>query len=429
MSFADQPQLLFGDMELVRELGAGGMGKVDLYHSRSTGERFAVKRTKFRDWPRQRNFLLELMTWYGLPRHPHIVECRFFRTLPNDQTGETDIAIFAEYVPGGSLADWIKSGKLYESGPEKALERILDIAIQFAWGLQAAHELGVVHQDVKPGNVLLSPPILLPSQESADAPIVKTADFGLARARAMSGVAVPGQSAAVSAGFCTKEYCSPEQNAYDPRLRPEEQVIRLTRKTDIWSWAISILDMFTGEPNHCLGARAHRVTLKEALTTSDPPIPNGMVESFTNASAKIQQSAWDNMAEIAEALCQVYQSELGHAYPRMPPARAGAPPGGPRPPFQGRRVGRPTPLSRNGDAPGASGGAPAPNRPFAQSTRGWRFDPLRRRSAHFRPIRHPAQRPALTMYRQLARAQSRATWLPQRRSGGFRFIRPGQRHL
>ncbi len=61
------------------------------------------------------------------------------------ETGASEIAIFAEYVPGGSLADWIGNRKLYGGGPEKALERILDIAIQFAW----AHELGVVHQDVK----------------------------------------------------------------------------------------------------------------------------------------------------------------------------------------------------------------------------------------------------------------------------------------
>ena len=47
---AQQEQLLFGDMVLERELGVGGMGKVHLYRSRSTGERFAVKRSKFREW-------------------------------------------------------------------------------------------------------------------------------------------------------------------------------------------------------------------------------------------------------------------------------------------------------------------------------------------------------------------------------------------
>jgi serine/threonine protein kinase len=134
------------------------MGKVSLVRSVTTHERFAMKRTTFRDWPHQRNFLLELRTWCDVsePRHPHIAEFRFFRTIPNQQTGGSEIAIFAEYVNGGSLADWIKDRKLYEGGLAKALERILDIAIQFAWGLHAAHELGVVHRDVKPSNLLLT---------------------------------------------------------------------------------------------------------------------------------------------------------------------------------------------------------------------------------------------------------------------------------
>jgi len=44
--------------------------------------------------------------------------------------------IFAEFVEGVTLADWIRTKQLYDGGKEKALERILDVAIQFAWGLQ-----------------------------------------------------------------------------------------------------------------------------------------------------------------------------------------------------------------------------------------------------------------------------------------------------
>jgi serine/threonine protein kinase len=77
-----------------------------------------------------------LQTWLDLPEHPHLVACRFFRTVG------TELAIFAEYVEGGSLEHWIKERRLTQ------LEQILDVAIQFAWGLHAAHELGLVHQDV-----------------------------------------------------------------------------------------------------------------------------------------------------------------------------------------------------------------------------------------------------------------------------------------
>ena len=71
---------------------------------------------------------------------------------------------------GGSLSDWIKDGRLYEGAPEAALARILDIAIQFAWGLDYSHEQGLIHQDVKPANVMMTKDGL-----------AKVTDFGLAR--------------------------------------------------------------------------------------------------------------------------------------------------------------------------------------------------------------------------------------------------------
>ena len=90
-----------------------------------------------------------------------------------------EIAVFAEYVAGGSLHDWIVDRKLTR------LEDILDVAIQFAWGLDAVHEAGLVHQDVKPGNVLLTPN-----------GVVKVTDFGLARVHA----AWPARRRAIRAG-------------------------------------------------------------------------------------------------------------------------------------------------------------------------------------------------------------------------------------
>jgi len=43
--------------------------------------------------------------------------------------------VFAEFVEGGNLKEWIEGQKLYEGGPAEALHRMLDTAIQFAWGL------------------------------------------------------------------------------------------------------------------------------------------------------------------------------------------------------------------------------------------------------------------------------------------------------
>jgi serine/threonine protein kinase len=140
-------QELLADFVVERTLGEGGMGMVYLVRSRSSGSQFAVKRAKGLKEADRRNFLVELQTWIDLPEHANLVPCRFFRTL-----GE-EVLIFAEYVEGGSLKEWIDSKKLYEGGHRKALERMLDVAIQFAWGLHCVHELGLIHQDVKPGSL------------------------------------------------------------------------------------------------------------------------------------------------------------------------------------------------------------------------------------------------------------------------------------
>lgn len=137
-------QVILDEFEVERELGRGGMGTVYLVRSRLTNERFAVKRTLSSDATSQRNFLTELQTWIDLPEHPHIAACRFPRTLGNETL------IFAEYVAGGSLSEWIRDRKLTR------LEQVLDVAIQLAWGLHALHKRGLIHQDVKPGNTLLT---------------------------------------------------------------------------------------------------------------------------------------------------------------------------------------------------------------------------------------------------------------------------------
>lgn len=118
------------------------------------------------------NFEREAETWVHLGLHPHVVFCHYVRRLGSIPR------VFAEYVAGGSLEQWIRSGRLYEGGPEQALERILDIAIQLAWGLHYAHEQGLIHQDVKPANVMMTPEGL-----------AKVTEFGLAKAHAVAGEA------------------------------------------------------------------------------------------------------------------------------------------------------------------------------------------------------------------------------------------------
>ncbi|OHB72477.1 MAG: hypothetical protein A2V70_14405 [Planctomycetes bacterium RBG_13_63_9] len=139
--------------EVMGVLGEGGMGKVYKVHHRGWNLDLAVKcpkPDKFATNAQKETFERECETWIDLGLHPHIVSCYYVRRL-----GEVP-RVFAEYVEGGSLKDWIEDRRLYEDGPEEALKRILDIAIQLAWGLQYAHEHGLIHQDVKPANVMMT---------------------------------------------------------------------------------------------------------------------------------------------------------------------------------------------------------------------------------------------------------------------------------
>ena len=135
-------------------LGEGGMGKVYRVHHKGWNIDLAVKTPRpeiINKAGAKENFINEAETWVNLGLHPHAVSCYYVRDLAGIPR------VFAECVEGGSLSDWIRTRKLYEGGQEEALKRVLDIAIQFAWGLHYAHEQGLVHMDVKPANVMLTP--------------------------------------------------------------------------------------------------------------------------------------------------------------------------------------------------------------------------------------------------------------------------------
>jgi serine/threonine protein kinase/tetratricopeptide (TPR) repeat protein len=297
-SIWEKGQTILGEYIVEGTLGEGGMGTVYLLvRSQSTGYRFAVKKTRFRDEASQRNFLMELQTWLDLPDHPHLVACQFFRTVDHE------LVIFGEYVEGGSLATWMAERRLTQ------VDQMLDVAIQFAWGLHALHELGLVHQDVKPGNVLMT----------RDG-VAKASDFGLARARAAAGehAAPMGRSILLSCGGMTEAYCSPEQATFQS----------LTRKTDIWSWGVSVLEMFTGAVMWGSGAVADKSlegyvdSFAVAGVGADglPLMPVELVQVLRKCFRSDPRDRWDTMLDVADVLKDVYRECTGRDYPRNTPA-------------------------------------------------------------------------------------------------------------
>ncbi|MGP4028271.1 protein kinase domain-containing protein [Actinomadura sp. 3N407] len=289
---------------------SGGMGLVYRVRHRGWDTDLAMKVPRPElvgsEWG-LRSFEAEAETWVGLGLHPHTVGCAYVRRL-----GPLP-GVFAEWVDGGSLADAVHDGRLYGPDPRRTLGRIIDVAVQFAWGLEHAHRSGLVHQDVKPANVMLTPD-----------GTAKVTDFGLAKARVLAGEG--GEPRAdpdplVSYAGLTPAYCSPEQAraAADGRTP-------LSRATDVWSWALSVLSMFTAGPPTRIGQAGGEVFegfLAEGA--GDPRIPApplGLVDLLRSCFRPDPADRPDRMDEIADALATVYAQVVGDPYPRDRPAAA-----------------------------------------------------------------------------------------------------------
>jgi WD40 repeat protein/serine/threonine protein kinase len=313
-----QPGDVIADLYEVRAvIGAGGMGLVYRVHHAGWNLDLAVKGPRPEALTRAgaiADFEREAQTWVNLGLHPHIVSCYYVRRIHGAPH------VFAEFVDGGDLAGWIRTGALYDGGAARALASILDTAIQLAWGLQHAHSQRVVHQDIKPGNVLLT----------ADG-TAKITDFGLARARrtwragSVSDRRVhppvadaPGSPTAtvhVTCGGMTPAYCSPEQAAGQP----------LARATDVWSWAVTVLEMFTGEASWSAGpvaGAALRAYLAAERDPRRPPMPPELAALLQRCFARRPQDRPRDMGAVADKLIGLYRRAMGVSYPRATPQAA-----------------------------------------------------------------------------------------------------------
>ena len=286
---------------------SGGMGQVwrvrhtgwnaDLAMKRPRAERFADEKGK-------ELFSHECEAWINLGLHPNIVSCYYVRRIGGVP------AIFSEWMDGGSLEDAIENGALYAGSKAAQQERLLDTAIQFARGLKYAHDAGLIHQDVKPDNVLLT-------KEGE----VKVADFGMARARAvltvlegditMAESSDGRKSVAAHSGGYTPAYCSTEQ------MDGKE----LTRRTDIYSWAVSVMEMYLGKCPWANGVVAGTVC-QVYFTQARIPMPEALKELLAQCLASEPDDRPHDFAEVEAKLHEIYRAEAGSDYPRPAPKAA-----------------------------------------------------------------------------------------------------------
>ncbi|HEY3998567.1 MAG TPA: protein kinase [Candidatus Xenobia bacterium] len=291
---------VLGLYEVRHRLGEGGMGVVYRVRHRQWGIDLAVKSPRAEILARPggpESFIFEAENWVKLGLHPHIVSCYYVRVL------EGVPRVFAEYVEGGDLHEWVINRRLYQG--TEVLRRILDVAIQFAWGLAYAHSLGLIHQDVKPANVLVT-------SEGQ----VKVTDFGLSRAllasTASAAIPAEGSSTAGRTSPFTPAYASPEQTRNEP----------LTYKTDLWSWGVSVLEMFLGHsPNW--GPLALYV-LEDYLEgeSGEARMPARLENILRACFQENPDLRPHDFHEVAAELVAIYQEEVGEAYPRAVPDAA-----------------------------------------------------------------------------------------------------------
>ena len=208
--------------------------------------------------------------------HPHI--CTLYDI--GEHNGRSFLVM--EYLTGETLAERLKRGPF-------PFEQVLDIGTEIAEALEAAHKQGVVHRDVKPGNVILT---------AAGAKLI---DFGLAKLKKKM---VPEASTAETASETTPglvmgtvEYMSPEQL----------DGLTVDARTDLWGLGVILFEMLTGRRAFEGTSRARVIAAilehKPApLTTRELPIPKLLEHMVKRCLAKKPECRWASARDLADQL-------------------------------------------------------------------------------------------------------------------------------
>ncbi|MDQ1696607.1 MAG: eukaryotic-like serine/threonine-protein kinase [Frankiaceae bacterium] len=257
------PDLTIGDRyTLVERIAVGGMGEVWRGRDELLGRDIAVKVLK-EEYAADPSFLQRFRNearHTAALSHPGIAN-----VFDYGEIGEMAFLVM-ELVAGEPL-----STVLAREGPLPA-ERTLDIVGQVGLALQAAHDAGVIHRDVKPGNLLIRPD-----------GVVKVTDFGIARATDTAPVTQTGLLVGTAA------YLSPEQAAGRP----------VTASSDVYSLGVVAYECLTGErpfrSDSAVGvAMAHVNTPPPPLTNGVPPlVAEFVLRAMEKDPARRQPSAGD----------------------------------------------------------------------------------------------------------------------------------------
>jgi serine/threonine-protein kinase len=265
---------------LERKVGQGGMSLVYLARDQQLGRSVAVKvlRPELTESLGRKRFLREIGIEAKL-QHPNV--------LPIFDSGEASGLLYytMPYVEGESLRQ-----RLRREGPLH-IDDALQITCEVAQALSHAHARGIVHRDIKPGNILLS---------SAHAVV---ADFGIARAFTAAGAepltkdtTTTGTPTGVAVG--TPEYMSPEQVAGDSTI---------DGRSDQYALACVVFEMLAGDPPFT--GRTLQSVINRQLTEPPPSLehrrpkaPRTLIQAVDKALSKVPGDRFPTVETFVDAL-------------------------------------------------------------------------------------------------------------------------------
>src|SRR3954447_7175983 len=273
MELGTTPSILGGRYRVLDRLGAGGMATVYLAEDERLGRKVAVKRLHS-DSPEDaaRRFEREARVGASLS-HPNLVTV--FDTVADDD----GVLIVMEHVEGENLAELMARGRV---APEKAVS----IIRQVARALDHAHQAGVIHRDVKPANILITP------EGKA-----KLVDLGIATASERT------QITQVVTVLATPSYMAPEQLEGGT----------ITTAVDIYALGAVAFELLSGRK--ALQGRtpveiAHRMATEGApdIRKAWPDSPDAAAEALCQAMARDPRARPRSAGQLARALDDAFKA-------------------------------------------------------------------------------------------------------------------------
>ncbi len=316
MCLMNETQLLNNRYRLEQPLGSGGMAVVYRAYDTMLERTVAIKvlRENFtRDPTFRERFRQEARAAANLS-HPNIV------TIHDFGVDENLLFIVMEYVPGKDLKGLLKQRGRF------SVNEVVSLMVQACAGVGYAHRAGLVHCDIKPQNMLVTPDLRL-----------KVVDFGIARALA---TIPPDERSEVVWG--SPQYFSPEQGS---GLAPSPA-------SDVYSLGVMMYEMLTGQlpfnaPTPDELARLHREAMPRAPRELNPAIPPALEQIVLKVLAKEPSGRYRTADQLGRVLItfsrQAGYSVVGIPQPPSPPTRTTPPPASvPPPPYIPQKRSQPT---------------------------------------------------------------------------------------